>query len=171
MSKKRDMKKAQTSSRIAKRKVHEEEKSSLIDTHPHEDSGSDREEEAGPSDSDYTYTCSTKGSDLKEAAQTFAGDHPEVYAIISKCSRTFLRNYTEIKNVKAMKGEPVASIDKELIKEVFKLERGKIRLGMDLHDLPCFTHEDVRARLKRSLPPYDLLEKDTRPSTKQKLSK
>ena len=114
----------------------EEIKSSLAEPSLQSSSSSDS---GGESDSDpeYSHTGTAISHDFREAAVNFARTHPEAYEVLRSESLGFTRLYSDIKRLKTLDQEPMKSLDKDLILEVFKLERKKLRLEMaggNIHD-------------------------------------
>jgi len=107
----------------------EEVKSSLVEPTLPSSSDSDSGQD-GDSDPEYSHSASTISHDLREAAANFARTYPEAFEIMRSESQDFTRLYSDIKRLRVMDQEPIKTISKDLIMEVFKLERKKARLEM-----------------------------------------
>ena len=107
----------------------EEIKSSLAEPTLPSSSDSDSDKD-GDSDPEYSHSASTISHDLREAAGNFSRAYPEAFEIMRSESQDFTRLYSDIKRLRVMDQEPIKSISKDLIMEVFKLERRKARLEM-----------------------------------------
>ena len=122
-------KKPTTRSRLKHAEPEEEVKSSFAE--PTLPSSSDSDSDKGSdSDPEYSQSASTISHDLREAAANFARTYPEAFEVIRSESQDFTRLYSDIRRLRLMDQEPIKSISKDLLMEVFKFERRKARLEM-----------------------------------------